>query len=147
MNRRGVLRMLGLGGAAAPIAAKQMADDMAGRLSGMAIDMPGYELAGGGAAPSASNEWATQSDFKSAFLNHVLRRQVEELLYEEEYRVGRIDPDIAVLRSFSLNAKITFQRQRNVALRKKILQEGESWKRLNKLALSGPVGRLLGLKR
>lgn len=44
-----------------------------------------------------------------------LREKVESYFFENNRCVSRIDPDLAVLRSFSLNAKIAFQRQRNVA--------------------------------
>jgi hypothetical protein len=129
---------------AAPLVAKQAAEQVAGRLAGMAdLDMPGFGVPRG-SAPSSSAEPST-TDFQRAFLDRALRPQLERLIYEEERYIGRIDPDLAVLRSFSLSAKIAFQRQKNVALRIEQMQQEWPWQRLNKLVKGGIVGKLLGL--
>lgn len=128
---------------AAPLVARQAAEQAASRLTGVAVDMPGFGAPRG--APSQSSAEPSTTDYQRAFLDRALRHQVERLIYEEERYIGRIDPDLAVLRSFSLNAKIAFQRQRNVTLRIKQMQEEWPWQRVKKLVNGGIVGKLLGL--
>lgn len=62
-----------------------------------------------------------------------LRAERESLFFEQE-TVSSIDPDIAVYRSFSLNAKIAYQRQRNVALKMRNLQGETDYSRAKDVA-------------
>lgn len=85
-------------------------------------DLTKVEVAGLGTTPygSLSIAGGSNGDHESKMIAQALkmpglRSQIESLFYENNRCVSRIDPDIAVLRSFSLNAKIAFQRQRNVA--------------------------------
>lgn len=77
------------------------------------INVGGFSGIGG---PPAGPEHAnfTKEHYKIAF--SLAHNYLESLLYETDCKyVYHIDPDLAVKRSFSLSAKITFQRQRNVA--------------------------------
>ncbi len=112
MNRRGF--MGAMGGAA--VAGRKMAEEVAIRLTGHIADNGGlgpytYPMADGPATGNAEN---SRADWKRGLASKFLRPQLESLLYECHRQVTRIDPDIGVMRSFSLNAKVTFQRQRNV---------------------------------
>lgn len=120
-------RFFALAGSA-PIAAKVAADKAVADLSGIAHG--GSGLAFGN--PTASAE-ITQDQFRLAFLNPLMRSAIESSLYEQEKWVGHIDVDLASYRSFSMAAKIAFQRQRNVQRRIKNMSEGYSWDRLTKL--------------
>lgn len=107
MKRRAFLSLLGV----SPIAARSAATKAAADLAGVSIaGMSGFD---GGVEPH-SNADATPAQARVALkIPHVLA-EVRSALYEDYRRIHRIDPDIAVHRSFSLNAMITFQRQRNV---------------------------------
>lgn len=114
LARRAFLRMLPAGVVAGPAAARAAAEQAAAKLAGMDIGGLGAqaELPRGQYAP------ATYTD-RAALMTRALRvpavrAELTSLLFEEHRRVGFIDPDIANKRSFSLAAKITFQRQRNV---------------------------------
>jgi hypothetical protein len=120
--RRSILRMF----ASAPLVAKATADKAVANLTGIASEGLQY---GGGCAPSG--EGPKPHEFAAFLRNAVARREIETILYREQERmVGAIDPDLAALRSFSLNAKITFQRQRNVARRLEEMQRPYSWDRI-----------------
>ena len=54
---------------------------------------------------------------RRAFGNADTFETVRSILFEENKIVGAIDHDLASKRSFSLAAKVTFQRQRNVERR------------------------------
>lgn len=71
-----------------------------------------------------------------------IREHVRSVIFEEQQHVGYIDADIAVLRSFSLNAKVTYQRQRNVERRLYQLQHEWPWQRMNTI-----VSKAIGLFR
>jgi len=59
--------------------------------------------------------------------NTALRKELESIYFERERGVSSIDPDIAAYRSFSLNAKIAFQRQRNVQRQIDGLISNQGW--------------------
>jgi opacity protein-like surface antigen len=131
MNRR---RFFGLM-AAAPIAAKATAQSAAADLAKIQVNglgqygaiSGGYSV--GGLSPSPDYGIDPRSLLKKALLDPSKRAEIESLMFERHRGVGAIDADLACYRTFSLNAKIAFQRQRNVRL---ALQEevGESgWQR------------------
>lgn len=140
MNRRGFLAVLSRAPVVGAIAGKMMAEQAAGQMAGIS-------LTGGVVGPSGapSSTWVNENDPTTSQRQLALRipgvrAQIESLLYEQERRIGFIDPDIAVMRSFSLNAKIVYQRQRMVARELSLLQEGEwlsPWRRVNKAILRG----------
>ncbi|MCC6775652.1 MAG: hypothetical protein IT537_03290 [Hyphomicrobiales bacterium] len=97
-----------------------------------------------GCPPNSSDSVASPEQMRTALLNPFLRREIEALLYEGNRRIGAIDHDIAVMRSFSLSAKIVYQRQRNVKERIKELRDGDGywpWQKIQRLVLRG-----LGIK-
>ena len=121
-NRRTFFGFLG----AAPIAIKQAGDKAIANLA--AVNEAPY----GGATPCSPAPDGITSATRQKIISQ-FRPDFESLIYERERRVGVIDADIAVHKSFSLNAKITFQRQRNVAREMKEEETGlSSW---------GSVGR------
>lgn len=120
-------RFFALAGSA-PIAAKAAADKVVADLSGVAHS--GTGLAFGN--PAGGME-VTADQYRMAFLNPFTRGAIESLVYEQERYIGVIDVDLASCRSFSMAAKITFQRQRNVQRRIQDMSEGYSWDRLTKL--------------
>lgn len=125
-SRRRILSFIG----AAPLGGLVSAESAAVKLSGLAM------LPNGKADPSPDTVDATADQCAAAMRNKLLRRQIESMLYEQEKRVCCIDPDIAVMRSFSLSAKVTFQRQRNVEKRMEDMALDYPWRRLNRFILS-----------
>lgn len=112
LARRGFLRFL----PAVPFAAHSAADQIGRELAGIEIS----GLARGGYGSPKGSETSAAMEVTTAQISAAckipgLRKQIESLAFEGNRYVSRIDPDLAVLRSFSLNAKVTFQRQRNVA--------------------------------
>lgn len=142
MNRRGFMRALGMGAAAAPIAGKQIAEEAAAKLAGVYTG-GGISSAGLSAAPQSSDDPSPEAYRFSLKIPHV-REEVERMLFQQERLVGYIDPDIAVMRSVSLSAKICYQRKRNVERRMEELQNEWPWQRLRKLVSGSFVGKLLG---
>lgn len=121
IGRRRVLGFL----ASSPLAAKAAADEMAGKLAGVAP----HGLGQGIDVPSSGQTEPQKDAIARALKIPGNRQQVLDMLWEDA-EVRSIDPDLAVLRSFSLNAKITFQRQRNVERRYQRLTEDWPWRRL-----------------
>lgn len=140
-SRRSFLRLMGL----SPIAAKAAADkaiaDLSGtNLSGMAFTPPEYGNTGW---QSLSSGAKASGPFDAGIETHAgrskllrlackipkLAQEFEAELYEKHRYVGSLDTDIAIKQSFSLAAKITFQRQRNVERNRESLcsEEGSSW--------------------
>ncbi len=124
LGRRGFLR----GAIAAPFVAKQTAQHAAESLSRVGLTIPnqmvglGTAVNGGIGFPGASNaQWA------KIIANSAARKELESLYFESERNVSQIDPDISVLRSISLSAKIAYQRQRNVSKRLDGLMDVEGW--------------------
>lgn len=120
-------RFFALAGSA-PIAAKVAADKAVADLTGVAHGGNGMSFGN----PSGMLE-VTNDQYRMAFLNPFTRGAIESLVYEQERCIGVLDVDLAACRSFSMAAKITFQRQRNVERRIKDMSEGYSWDRLTKL--------------
>lgn len=135
MNRRKLISLLGLAPVAAPLAAKAMADSATANLAAVSL-APGQGTYGNAGVPSSSNE-ATREEARIALMNPAIRAEVESMLFKQERRVSFIDPDIACHRSFSLNAKIAFQRQRNVAREIDQMKSEYPWSRMQKLLRGG----------
>jgi hypothetical protein len=114
--------------ATAPLAARAAVEDAAEKLA--RIDTSGI----GSYTPHAAHEDEKRAQIARALLNPLMRRSVEEILYRDECRyVESIDADLVAMRSWSLAAKITFQRRRNVERRLRVMQHGWTWDRLGKL--------------
>ena len=125
MKRRAFLSLIG----AAPLAGRAVAEDIAKQAgieaSGLKVNsvlsgsMVGNVQSGVGRPPS--DMW------REAFRVYPELRSQQESTFFEQEKIGTIDPDIAVYRSFSMAAKIAFQKQRNVARRMDELQGGPWW--------------------
>lgn len=120
-DRRSFLRLLGL----SPIAAKVAADQAAADLSGVTANGLSFEPPEFGASwMGHSGEKLITDEIESHRGRSKLIRlackvpqlysELESELYRSHKHIGSIDPDLASMKSFSLAAKITFQRQRNV---------------------------------
>lgn len=157
-TRRRFLSMLG----AAPLAGKAVADQA---LSGIATagnmgdggfgPAPNHlsQMLGAEAlyppqniAPSPFDLKQRNSLLKKALKIPALRGEIESLLYEENHAVGYLDHDLAQKRSFSLAAKVTFQRQRNVQrqLQYGIVDESP-WRRAERWGTEVVKKMLLGM--
>lgn len=133
MHRRGMIGAL-IGGA---VAGPKVATDFASSLAGNGADLPPespYPPAVR-AAGMAIPDYDTPENWRRVLANKVFRSQIESIYYEEYRAVPGIDPDIAVLRSFSPMAKVTFQRQRNVESRMRSQQEQYMGRRIRELAM------------
>lgn len=109
-TRRSFLSMM----AASPLAAKSVAENASMQLMqghGALVLRSGVE-ARGQPIPMPNRG---PKDFARAFLDPKFKGAMEAAAFESNRHVSYIDHDIASKRSFSLAAKITFQRQRNVA--------------------------------
>lgn len=128
LGRRAFLRFTAL----SPLAAKKAADAAAAELSGTIIAGHGNWYGSGDAPSNGSSgmDEPTKTDWRRMLSNDVNRSEVESVMFEDERKVGFIEPDIAVARSYSLNAKIAYQRQRNVERRLRQLQEEWPWQKL-----------------
>lgn len=86
-------------------------------------------ITGGDVAPSA---YAASPDakFRLALKLPLVRDQLMKLIAEECHFVASIDPDIAILKSVSMSAKIVYQRKRNIARRLEAIENGQVWHRL-----------------
>jgi hypothetical protein len=140
-SRRGILGML----AASPIAGRAMAQDAAAQLSKIGIGQAANVLnisagQGIGTQGMLGGGKPKMPDYKKLLQSPLLRGEFESILFERERSVGSIDPDIACLRSFSLNAKIAFQRQRNVSREIHNLQTENIWRRMDAF-----MSKLMGL--
>lgn len=129
MNRRGFLSALARTPVVGALAGKMLADDAMAKLAG--VQLSGMTS---GAAPLGSYSTGpdpTPKDWARGLRDAATRKRVEAMMYELERAVYQLDPDLVAKRSFSLNAKIVFQRQRNVARRLAELQEDYHYRRLS----------------
>lgn len=119
VGRRNFLRLLGIGGASAPAIAKATSVEalttLAGHCApplavGTSIGTPRPALDIENSEESASS-YIRMSDYLKLFGK--LPEHIERDVRERSKYVGHLDPDIAALHSFSLNAKIAWQRERN----------------------------------
>lgn len=137
MNRRGFLGVV----AGAPIVGPAIARAMAAHAIPDAFV---GELISGTAAATATGAAAIDpkgvpsrmrdpASWVQVLRDARARAEIESLLYEQYRDVQMIDPDIDVNRSFSRLAKITFQRQRNVAEALRMRQTTHSGSRLREM--------------
>lgn len=125
-NRRKFLGFM----AASPLAGRKLAQETAERLSGIALSMPGAGNGDGG-VPLAAGE-LSHLQWRALLKIPQARDAIISEIFEREKRVFRIDHDLAVKRSFSLAAKIAYQRERNVEHELSLLTEQYPWQRLQK---------------
>lgn len=116
----------------APIAARQGMETAARQLAGIgngqgvpSLDLRGSLIDGANdvGAPSSAQmvgaDWRLARKLRDDLIRKALdtperRAELEAILYEEHRSVHNLDPDLAANRSFSLAAKVCYQRQRNV---------------------------------
>jgi hypothetical protein len=134
LGRRRVLGLL----AAAPLAARGAAEESAMRLTQMIRPQGlGFIRGAEGGPASGPMPAVTAAERRFALQWPSLRQQIESELYQANRVVHSIDHDLASKRSFSLAAKVAFQRQRNVqrALDEFRKDEPHVWERMNSLFL------------
>mgnify|MGYP001557758136 FL=1 len=113
MNRRSVLGLLGSVPVVGPtLAAKLQHEKLSGELSGLQTDGLSY----GTGAPSPPDEYSVAAlrQKRAAMQLPWIREVVEASMRDQTRYVGTLDPDLAILKSVSLSAKICYQRERNV---------------------------------
>lgn len=131
MNRRGLLGAI----AALPIAGKAAADAAVAELA--RVRLPAVTpLAGSYGVESAAIGEPTKEQYRFLLSQPDVRKFVESTIFDSERHVSSIDPDLACMKSFSLNAKIAFQRQRNVERHIERMQVDYPWTRMNRYLLS-----------
>jgi hypothetical protein len=112
MNRRNVLSLLGslpvVGPKLAPQLAQKLADDNKAALLG------GVRASGLGPPPTPLEGQGHYTQRQLALQLPWVRDELRSLFYERHHTISYLDPDLAVLKSVSLSAKICYQRQRNV---------------------------------
>jgi hypothetical protein len=130
IGRRRVLQMLGVSSVGAPLAARMESQKIAaqlGQVSGAGLGgapTPGVGQMEQGSSISLANK-------KLALNIPGIREELQSLFYEVNRNVYAIDYDLATKKSFSLAAKITYQRQRNVAIHMKEQAGIVSWGRVD----------------
>lgn len=108
-TRRGFLKLM----AAAPLAKRAVEEEATKALTG--IGSTGHmHVVAGGVAPSLGGGMIQHGDVAKALLNSAFRAELESIAYATNKQVNFLDVDLATKKSFSLAAKVTFQRQRNV---------------------------------
>lgn len=142
MNRRSILQLFAAAPVGAPLAAKAAVESAAAELS--KINAVGVGEAGPtNPSPGMSLADPTREQTHFALRVPETRAAIVSELYEQERRIWSIEPDLAVKRSFSLSAKIAFQRQRNVERRLAEMEAGlPLWQRLSKLIFDATARRL-----
>lgn len=149
LGRRGFLQALGFAPVAGPALARKAIETATAELAGVTTS----GMVGGPAAPDQPYPGAIGApcrafDIRKALLRVLqtpeLRGQYESLMFERRRHVGVLDLDLASKRSFSLAAKVTFQRQRNVAREIEAEAEDSPWSRAQEFlrkAAGGPFAR------
>src|SRR5690606_32050285 len=107
-TRRGFLKLM----AAAPLAKHAVEEEATRALTG--IGSTGHMHVARGVAPSLGGGVIQHGDVAKALLNSTFRAELESIAYATNKQVNFLDVDLATKKSFSLAAKVTFQRQRNV---------------------------------
>jgi len=137
LARRSFLRVIGM----APIAAKMAAEDAVSKAA--VINVSGIGSYGGMVGRSSSGpESITPSQYKMAFASKAFRGIFESEIFEQQRHVPLLDYDIAQHKTFSLAAKIAFQRQRNVERYMQSMQIDSPWERLPKMVIKFLGGRV-----
>lgn len=137
MNRRGFLGVMAKVPAIGAIAGKQLRDEAAAKLANLSIGGAGSSYPASLGNPAE----ATIQQKSWALKIPTVRAQLESLLFEDVRVIYGIDHDLASKRSFSLAAKVTYQRQRIVAQKIREMESEWPYQRINNL-----ISRALGLK-
>ena len=116
VGRRGFMGLIGLGAVSGPLAARQAAQAEIAKLTTLAGPsvMPmasGQGIGTGGPPVDESQQYIKMSNYLKVFGR--LPEHIEYNVRERSKSVYHLDSDIAALRSFSLAAKIAWQRERN----------------------------------
>lgn len=130
IGRRSVLRLLGVGAVAGRAAAEATARDLSGlRIGGLGgpnappgVSALGQAIENGPGQGPANyprevgnlSRTAARGLLKTVLANPADRDELMGLLNQVHRSIYRIDPDIGGRRSWSLAAKIAYQRERNV---------------------------------
>lgn len=137
-TRRKALAFLGIGAATAPLAAKEAAEAKVCELASIGVGRAKiYGI-------SQSTEDPTAEQYNLAFQVPGVRDELRSLFFEYERDVGSIDWDLASKKSFSLAAKITYQRQRNVERAIAKARGKQTWKLIDQLVFRAVGTKLLG---
>lgn len=160
LARRNVLKLLGLA-PTAPLAAKLAHDaevaDKVGGLRGwpvggkppsgvVSIGGNGVDGPFSGYAPEFRHPGPTYDQFRAMLGGKEFRDNITSLLFEQERRNHPyLDPDIAIYKSWSISAKIAFQRQRNVERELQSYLQRGPWSRLREAVNKHPLLSMLGL--
>ena len=131
-TRRSILVLLGMAPTGAPLL-KQALDAETMKLAG--VGSGGASHGQPAADQSTGNPPLTEEQRRLALRIPAARTEIETLLYEEQRNVGYLDADLACLHSMSLNARLCFQRQRNVKRRIAEMENGWQWQRLDRAFL------------
>jgi hypothetical protein len=112
MNRRSILGVLG----GAPFAAKAVAREVisSGSIAPPASLYQGSQAGIAGASNPINPLMERSHALRTIFADAKAIAEMRDELFEQHRFIPSIDPDIAIMRSWSDMAKITFQRQRNV---------------------------------
>jgi hypothetical protein len=123
--------MLGVSSVGAPLAARMEAQKAAARIA--SVTLPGLSGNNGGGIPATDKPggYISPENKKLALTFPTVKKELESILYQAHSQIYRIDHDLAIKKSFSLSAKITFQRQRNVEASMEEHFVGPSWARLD----------------
>lgn len=117
IGRRKFLSVLGVGAVAAPVAGRQIIS-AAGGIEGAYAQMPSSPPPNVGQAfRSGGLSFDPWEQARRAFANKETLDKITSELFAEQRTINAIDHDLASKRSFSLAAKVAFQRQRNVERR------------------------------
>ena len=139
LNRRSMLRLMSSVPVVGPrLASKLAAEATAGKLSQLSTS----GLGAGTSLPPNDDNTTTLDQRRLALQIPWVRQELEQLLVERNRLVYRIDPDLAVLQSVSLSAKIYYQRQRNIQRQLESYRTQEPWTRIE--SLFAKVSKLLG---
>lgn len=116
MKRRNFLGLLGGAAVAGPSMAKQAAANGIESLGVPAIPFsPGVPVGGlASAGPISQGGWDPLHEARADLARLLGMTAAERLRLKRLQQVTTLDPDIAAMRSFSLDAKIRIQRERNV---------------------------------
>lgn len=143
IGRRSVMRLL----AGAPFVGKLAGENAALALMQAPLAQPprpmGFLQSTGASAasPVEGNQAQVMTPavrraiFKAALGIKDVNAEYEAILYARNRRVLVLDSDLAVNKSYSLAAKICYQRQRNVAIDRRDDTEIGTWERANQFAL------------
>lgn len=115
--------------AASPVAAKMAAEAAAANLAGLRLGGAGYL----GVPQAIAGGEITKGAWRLAVANKDALKEIRSLLFERQRHVNSIDHDLAAKKSFSLAAKVAYQRERNVQRELEDMTNEWSWSRLESI--------------